>query len=277
MQRYAASGMYTYHNHTQWSDGRSSVDELIARAAELGVAELGVSDHLTIPPANRAPHWSMPREKLPAYVADVQRARAQHSAGASDMRVLLGVELDWFEDNEAELAEVLASQPLDYVIGSVHFLDDFAIDGNPHRWSRLSQPEIDGIFRAYWVQIRKLAEARIVDVIAHIDLPKKFGASPSEQPQELIDAAIDAIAAAGTAVEINTAGWHKACADAYPSEDIARRCSARQIPMLISADAHRPDDLLRDFSRAQDRLEAAGYPRDVPRLLQTRRERPNVK
>ena len=109
--------------------------------------------------------------------------------------------------------------------------------------------------------MRGLAEAGVFNIVAHIDLPKKFGYMPSHVPQREIDAALDAIAEAGLVVELNTAGWHKPCADAYPSTDIVGACFARNIPVTISADAHQGDHLLRDFENAARRLQDAGYDR----------------
>ncbi len=80
-------------------------------------------------------------------------------------------------------------------------------------------------------------------------------------PDAEIDAALDAIADADLVVELNTAGWHKPIRDAYPDEGLLRRCHRRAIPVTLSADAHQPDHLLRDFDRGAERLRAAGYDR----------------
>jgi histidinol-phosphatase (PHP family) len=75
----------------------------------------------------------------------------------------------------------------------------------------------------------------------------------------LEDAALDAVRAYGLTVELNTAGFRALCGDAYPSLDLLKRCRSRDIPVTLSADAHRPEQLLAGFDRGLARLREAGY------------------
>ncbi|MGI9013410.1 MAG: histidinol-phosphatase HisJ family protein [Phycisphaerales bacterium] len=254
----------TYHNHTTWSDGKASVEELVAHARRLGVNELGISDHLTLPPAGEPPRWSMCSDDLPAYVEEV----AAYGFDA-DMPVRLGIELDWFDSQESQLREVVNRFPFDYIVGSVHFVGRFPVDGNPHRWDALTQDDIDAIHRGYWERMARMAASGIFTIAAHLDLPKKFNHHPSTQPWDVILPALDALAAAKVVVELNTSGWAKACEDAYPSEEILRACCERSIAVTLSADAHDPLHLLRDFGRGAERLQAAGYNR-IARFMNRR-------
>jgi len=102
----------------------------------------------------------------------------------------------------------------------------FPIDSSPAPWQALSQEEVDAVYRAYYVRIRQLAETGIFDFVGHFDLPKKFGFYPANPPTEEITAALDAIAASGMAIELNTAGWDKPCRDAYPWKKF---CGRRRI------------------------------------------------
>jgi histidinol-phosphatase (PHP family) len=259
----------SYHNHSTFSDGKAPVDDMVAAAQRLGVGEVGLSDHLTLHPAGRAVKWSMKPEALPDYVRAVQRASERAVAA-----VRLGIELDWFEGHERALIAAIDAHPFDYVIGSVHFVGEFPIDGVPSRWDALSQPQVDDLHREYWRQVALMARSGLFDIAAHADLPKKFGRMPSRSPAAEIDAALEAIAAAGMVVEVNTAGWHKPCAEAYPSIGILRACRERGVETTISADAHRPEDILRDFDRAGLLLRDAGYTHVARFEGRTRRSEP---
>jgi len=244
----------TYHNHSTWSDGKACIADLIDRARDLGVDELGISDHFVVHPQGKQMPWAMRSDQLEAYIAEIQSHR-----GMSGPVVRLGLEVDWFPGHEEPIRAALRGRPFDYLIGSVHHVGEHAIDGSPHAWESMSQQERDEIHRRYWINMKSLAESGIFDIAAHLDLPKKFGFHASRPPEQEIDAALDALAEAGTIVELNTAGWHKPCRDGYPSIDILKACRARGIAVTISADAHEPDHLLRDFPRAVQRLQNAGY------------------
>ena len=248
----------SYHNHTTWSDGKASVAEVVARARLLELAEVGISDHLTLHPSGQAVPWSMPPDHVEDYVADVRHV-AEQSRAAGGPQVRLGLEVDWFDGRADKLGRVLDGLALDFVIGSVHFCRGGAIDATAGAWRRWTPDERDAVHREYWQQIRRLAESGLVDIMAHLDLVKKFGFSPREPLDDLVDAALDAIAAAGVVVELNTSGWHKPCREPYPTPSILHACRQRGIRVTLSADAHDPADLVRDFPAAARLLADAGY------------------
>ncbi|MHC4210626.1 MAG: histidinol-phosphatase HisJ family protein [Planctomycetota bacterium] len=248
----------SYHNHTRWSDGKGSVAQFVAAARELGLGEVGISDHLTLHPTGRAISWSMPADRVGAYVREVAAA-AERSRAAGGTVVRIGLEADWFEGAEETIRTALADLPLDYVIGSVHFNGDFPIDGHASSWERLGAEERDEMHRAYWRQIPPMAASGLFDIAAHLDLPKKFDFRPQTDVTRLIAEALDAIAEARMVVELNTNGWHCPCREPYPSAAILQQCRRRDIAVTLSADAHHPSQLLRDFPAAAKMLREAGY------------------
>lgn len=244
----------TYHNHTSWSDGSASAADLVAAAARMGVGELGLSDHHVLHPSGRAPCWSMDPCRLGEYVAELRSL-----AGPMPLRV--GLEVDWFPGHGAEIEGALRPHELDYVIGSVHEVLGVSVDGSARVWEELGPDAREAVHRAYWEALEGLACSGLFDIVAHLDLTKKFGFRPRSDLRIPVARALDAIAAAGLVVEVNTAGWHKPCAEAYPSSELLRECRRRGIEATISADAHEPAHLARDFPRAMGLLERAGFTR----------------
>jgi len=243
------------HNHTCWSDGCHTVDELIASARGSGVTELGISDHFAITPDGQPSDWSMRPEKLDAYVEDVLRA-ARNTDGPA---IRLGVEVDFFPETLEESMSVLKRYPFDYIIGAVHFINEFAIDLNSDSWNEISQEKRNQTWRTYWNHIAAAAKSGHFDFIAHFDLPKKFKYYPNIDLRADAFAALDAIAAAGAALEINTSGWHKPVGESYPGLFYIREARSRNIPVLINADAHYSNHITRDFDRARKLASTAGY------------------
>jgi len=241
----------SYHNHTDWSDGKNTAAEMIAAAAKQGLDGIGISDHWVLHPEGRTPPWSMPPEKLAEYLEHI---RSFDDAAA-------GVEVDWFSASADKIRTALTRAKPDYAIGSIHYIDPEAapIDGKPMFWKRLTQAEIDNAHRRYWTLVREMAQSGLFLIAGHLDLTKKFNAHPTVPPKQQIGEALDAVARAGMAVELNTSGWHKPCGESYPSRAILEECRKRDIPVMLTADAHVPDDLTRDFDRGAKLLKDIGY------------------
>jgi histidinol-phosphatase (PHP family) len=245
----------SYHNHTVWSDGTSTLDEMIEAGRRAGLQELGISDHFALAPGDRRFSWSLAPERLDDYVSQIQRAQKR----TKDLIIRLGLEVDYFPATMDLIRQRLAPYPFDYLIGSVHFVDDFVIDLNARPWEEISQEDRNRMWRCYWQLLRTAAESRAFDIIGHFDLPKKFKFFPSADLTDYALAALDAMAAADTAIEINCSGWDKPVEEAYPSLFYLQEAHRRNIPLVINSDAHAADHLTRNFERARSLAIAAGY------------------
>lgn len=247
--------LISYHNHTHWSDGAPTLAAQIQAAQRAGLDELGISDHYVLRPDGVEVDWSMPLDLLGDYVLQL-RAAAHETKG---LTLRLGIEADFFPETVEALKERLADYPFDYLIGSVHYVDDFPIDETGQKWDALTQAEQNEMWRMYWTRVRELGESRAFDFVGHIDLAKKFGHRPTIDLKREALEALDAVRAADMAIEINTAGWSLPAKEAYPSLDLLHAARAREIPLLINSDAHFPEFLTRDFERARDLAREAGY------------------
>ena len=254
----AVNTLVSYHCHSTWSDGQGTIRDMIRAARDAGLAEVGLSDHFAWTPYDdtNAHEWSMPRNgrRLRDYLADL---RAE--AAAADFPVRIGVEADFFPETWARVCELLTELDLDYVIGSVHYVERFPIDTSPGPWEALDADQLNGMYRKYYRRIRQMAEQGGFDFVGHLDLPKKFGFVPESPPMDEMEAALDAIATAGLAVELNTAGWDKTCGEAYPAPSLLRAAFRRNIPAVLSADAHRPEEIARHYDRGAALLRSVGY------------------
>jgi histidinol-phosphatase (PHP family) len=245
----------SYHNHTTWSDGRASLAEMIDAARREGLEEFGISDHYALAPGEPRFQWALAPELLDDYVAQVQEA----AIDTGDMTIRLGLEVDYFPETIGLIEKRLAAYSFDYIITSVHFVDGFAIDLNAQPWEELSQDRINGIWRDYWRHLSQAAETGLFDIIGHFDLPKKFRFYPSVDLTGEALKALDSVAAADMAIEINTAGWDRPVGEAYPSEFFLQEARRRKIPLIISADAHSANSVTRHFDRAHRLAADAGY------------------
>ena len=199
-----------YHVHTCWSDGEGTAGELVARAVDLGLAEVGLADHLV--PYDPDDDYGIPHQRLGDYAAAVREAAA---AARSRILVLTAVEVDYAPQSWAQMLALAAGQSFDYVIGSVHAVDGMAVDYIEDKVLQ-DWPDKDELFTRYYATVAEMAATGAIDVVGHLDLPKKFGRRPSPAVRRAEDAALDADRRGRRAVEVNTSGLRFSCAESVP-------------------------------------------------------------
>jgi len=241
--------LLSYHVHSKWSDGKSTLLEIVSQAKKLNLDEVGISDHLTLSPYQKELKWSMPLENLDPYILEVEKF-------SKNFPVKLGLEADFFPETVDELKKIVASRPFDYIIGSVHFVGDKQVD---FKKENVSQNEFNELTRNYWELIRQMAKTRVFDIVGHMDLTKEYGLCPDCDLSKEIDLALDAISEADMCVELNTSGWYRPCQQQYPSVELLKGCRSRDIPVIVSADAHLFENLTRDFEKAYLLLKNLGF------------------
>ncbi len=243
--------LHDYHMHTRLcGHAVGELNEYVERAIALGLPEIGFSDHMpmTVWGAERDPTLSMTEADMATYVAWVEEARARY---AGKITIRFGVEADYTKGRHRELRDYFDAYPFDYVIGSVHFIEGWSFD-HPDHVEMWETRDVDEVYRAYFDLVVEAARSGMFQMLAHLDLVKKFGHRPSAalDMAGLGEGVADAVAASGAATEINTAGWYKPVGEQYPAGEFVRACVARGVPILLSSDAHDPGHVGRDFDRA---------------------------
>jgi histidinol-phosphatase (PHP family) len=230
--------------------------EYVAAARAAGIEVMAFTDHLPLPPRFDA-GYAMPARELEDYIDDV-RALQRESAADGGPEILLGIEADWFGGREDDLAEDISEHPWDMVLGSVHFQGEWAFD-DPRLTDEYQRRQIDRVWRRYFEDVAASALTGLFDVITHPDLVKKFNYVPDGDLEPFYRIAVDAIARSGAAIEANSSGWRKPCAELYPSLDFLKLAFTAGIPATVGSDAHRPDEVGAGLSQAREALREAGY------------------
>jgi histidinol-phosphatase (PHP family) len=250
-----------YHVHLRPDDVEARADRYFTAqnaeryrtvASERGIEELGVAEHVyrftQALEVWRHPFWRRyAHDDLDAYCAFVR--------DETDLR--LGIEADFVPGAEDRTANLLEARPWDYVVGSVHFLSDGALDIEEFDvWAGGADP--DRVWRRYFETIAESARSGLYDVIAHPDLVKMWGAErprPDGDLRRFYEPAVEAFAETGVAVEVSTAGWRKPVAELYPAPAYLEMVVEAGCAIALSSDAHVPDDLA---YRYDDALEVLG-------------------
>jgi histidinol-phosphatase (PHP family) len=252
-----------YHMHLRNPEerprGRYSAEraeEYVAQARASGVDEIGFTEHIFRFRESKELwqiEWIRERctDDLDDYVSAVEEAKSR------GLPVKLGLEVDYFPGIERALAELLEPYPWDYLLGSVHFVDGFAVDQEPGLVHRIPVGEA---WRRYFVWLRDAARSGLFDCLSHPDLIKFFGmrASDEERHYLYIETA-DAIEAAGVCVEVSTAGLYKPVGELYPDRELLEAFCERGVPITLASDAHEPGHVGRDLDRAVALAREVGY------------------
>lgn len=243
-----------YHTHTPLCRHAIGWPSELARAAiEKGLGELGFSDHNPMP--EPFDDWRMLIGELPRYLDSVAQARAEFPS----LHIKLGLECDYLPGNESWIEHLAGLAKWDYFIGSVHYLPEGWEIDNPKYLSRHLSGDSEAIWASYWRTYEQCIRSGLFDFVAHPDLPKKFGISPQGDMRRFYDGAIRALVETGTPFEINTAGFRKKCAEQYPSFEFIQLAQSAGVPLLISSDAHAPDEVAAGFEEAVRIARTAGY------------------
>lgn len=248
------------------------IESYFEAAAERGVEELGFTEHLyrcvesekalgefweAEPNRELADHTRDFVEadrnlSLEAYVEAVLRARD------IGLDVRLGLEIDFFPETIDAVLDLIEPYPWDFLIGSVHWLGGWAIDsfGSSIEFERRG---VDRAWEDYFAVEAELAASGAVDVLAHVDLPKKYGFRPVAEPTELYRAVIDGAVSSGTAVEVSSQGLRKPAAEVYPSPVFLRMFFESGVPITLASDAHIPEDAAWGHSQVVEAARSVGY------------------
>jgi histidinol-phosphatase (PHP family) len=255
-----------YHLHLRPDDvsataedyfSAANVDRYRAVAEERDISELGCSEHI-YRFAQALEIWQHPlwresaRDDLDEYAGFIREE--------TDLK--LGIEADFIVGREDRIANLLEERDWDYVVGSVHFVGEHAVDHDGFEvWDHRSQRP-DELWRRYFRTLGEAARSGLFDILAHPDLIKYWGPARRPVPEgdlrRFYELAMDGIAESQIAIEVSTAGLRKHVREIYPAPAFLEMCLDAGCPVALSSDAHVPADVGRDYEAALELLESLG-------------------
>jgi histidinol-phosphatase (PHP family) len=241
-------------------------------AYEKGLASIGFSGHAPIGKTGLKTTWNIKDEKLGEYINEVNAARLRWEG---KLPVYLGLEIDYIKGLRSPLDSDIKNLNLDYAIGSVHYLPPsrgapFTIDGHADELEKGITEGFGGdgeaMLSAYWDAVMEMITLGGFDIVGHLDLVRKNNKQERWFKVENQDYMLRAeeiaraVSCAGLVVEVNTGGINRGyISDTYPSLAVLRLLRQYKVPVMISADAHRSDDLDGHYKEARQILLEAGY------------------
>ncbi len=262
-------GWRNYHTHSDFSDGKMPPEAYIIEAIKRGMDAIGFSEHATLPFESS---WTMKPEKLPEYLQTMADLKEKYR---EKIEVLSALEVDYIPKKISPDDPEFMSLELDYRIGSVHFIGEFdfgtqwAIDSSDHEkflhgLREIYDGDVNNVITLYYSLMREMLNDHSPDILAHIELicmnAGRYFSVEDEWYRRELSMTLEAVKASGVILELNTGGIARGRhSDFYLRQQPLEEACAMGIPVLISADAHHPDQLTGMFDEALAMLWDAGY------------------
>ena len=257
-----------YHTHCLYCDGKSTLEEHVREAEKQRLLQLGFSSHAPVPFEN---NFAISEEKLPEYIHEIENLQPK-----TYVQLLKSLECDFIPGMTVDFTDRQSVNGLDYVIGGVHLVRPphgdglWFIDGPKQEiydegLRNLFDNNIKLAVTTFWEQTFEMLETQKMDIIAHFDKIKmhnrnRFFTEDESWYKVLADKAIQLIKRYDVIVEVNTRGLYKKRSDSfYPSTELLMKARKADIPVLISSDAHKADELTLFVPEALEELQRCGY------------------
>jgi histidinol-phosphatase (PHP family) len=244
---------HDYHMHSTFSeDGASSPEEMCLRAIQLGIPEVGFTEHWDVGPYEENPRFFQPE----TWYAELERLRALF---AGRLTIRAGIEISQPHLSPQDTTEVLKRVPFDYVLGSVHFVGRHFIFDEAYFRSR----DADEVYRGYFSEVEALLQTADLDILAHLDIPARtgipiFGYTPSryeDQIRRILQLVIDR----NLALDVNAAGLRKTAQNLMPDLLILKWYAGMGGQRLtLGSDAHQVDQVGLYLDSALESIRSAG-------------------
>ena len=254
---------YNFHSHTQFCDGKASMEEMIRAAVDRGISVYGFSPHSPIPihsPCN------MSFEKVDEYLSEAQRLKNEFEGRC---RIFTGMEIDFLGTDWGPSHPYFINLPLDFRIGSVHFIPSQEgiptdIDGSYLSFEKKMEDyfhaDIRYVVDTFFSQSLKMLELGGFDILGHLDKiamnASLYSPGIEDEPfyKRHIYDMIDAVRDSGIIVELNTKHFTR-FGRFYPRRDIVRELMKLGVKIIVNSDAHTPDGICRSRNEGFEIIE----------------------
>lgn len=266
---------FNLHTHTNYSDGSSDPEDYIKEAIRQGFDTLGFSDHSPVPFKN---NFAIREEDVENYHQTILQLKNTYSfrSAAPGLNILLALEVDYIPGITLSIHHYRKNYPFDYIIGSVHLVKNEAsgklwfIDGPDIKvydngLKEVFSGDVKKAVTAYYRQIQEMVVSQKPDIIGHLDKIKMYNRGRyflEDDPWylKLVDETLDQIHDAGSVIEVNTRGLYKKRSDTlFPGPEILKKIFQQNIPVTITSDAHKPNELSSFFDEARNIMIDLGF------------------
>lgn len=250
-----------YHVHESYSsDAPGATVERYCRMAERrGIDEIAFTTHFII--VGPDVEVGVSPSQIPDYLEEIQGAQ-----DTTSVELRAGLEVDYFPEEEGRLGRILDEHPLDFVLGSLHYIQDHDIGTRRGSLDFFGGKSLEKSLDIYFTGFRKAVESSLFDAMAHPDYFRKHVRLTHEEPVTwerygtAVYEAIDSMKGSGVGFEVNSSGWRYGVEGVYPVDGFLRAARDAGVDnVTVGSDSHSIDGLGVNTLMAVQRLEEAGY------------------
>lgn len=251
--------MIDYHTHTEYSiDSEGLLPEYCEMALDQGLTGLGFSEHVDFDP--RDPGCGFYSDLI--FSANLNILKTIHYG---NLEIFKGVEVTYQPQFIKPIKEFLTGVDTDYVIGSIHFLEDWNISTSQvEEVENFKRVEKGDAFRNYFNELERLVDSKLFDIIGHFDIITRYGSrfygqyNPDDY-SSYIYSILEKILENNMIIEVNTSGFRKGPGTTFPHPRILEMYSELGGDTLVfGSDAHTSDYIGSHFEIARDFALKAG-------------------
>jgi len=240
------------HNHTTLCNhANGTIEEYILKAIELGIDIYGFSEHA--PMKNFEDGYRLKLEDKDFYENSIKNLKEKYK---DKIDITLGYEVDFIKGDY--ILDEIKGANVDYLIGSVHYLDRWGFD-NPEFIKEYKSRDIDTIWQEYFDEVEAMAKTGYFNIVGHLDLIKVFKFLPKKDIKSIASNAIKQIKRSNMTVEINSAGFRKPIGEQYPSKELLELCFQSDIDITFSSDAHSVEQVGFMYNDSVELAKSVGY------------------
>lgn len=247
--------LFNFHTHSFFCDGSADPERYVEAAIRAGFHSLGFSSHAPVPFNNG--FAIQDKVILKNYLDSIIGLKLKY---ASRINIMLGLEVDYIKGMSDDFETLRKEHRLDYVIGSVHlvrkgranklwFIDGPRQESYDHGLKEIFLGEIREAVTAFYEQTCQMILTQKPDILGHFDKVKmhnrdRYFSEKEAWYRDLVMATLEAVRQSGIITEVNTRGIYKGRSnDLYPGVWVLREMQKMKMPITLSSDAHKPEEI----------------------------------
>lgn len=234
-----------YHVHESHSRDAptATIGALVEAAEARGVEEMAFTSHLIL--EGQDMYLGVQMDELDGYFRQIEEAQS-----GTGVRLRAGLEVDYFPSQVRRIEAVTGEYPLDYVLGSTHYINGVDIGSRVEARGFFTGRTLAEAADEYFGVWRDAVESGLFDSMAHPDYWRKFLHTARAEPASwdeygsVVDEALDSLVSHGVGVEVNTSAVRHGLDGFYPIKEFlgaARDAGVRRV--TLGSDTHAPEIL----------------------------------